>query len=74
MDSSGTSLCLPLTFQQEGCPHYREGLGAFLGGGEEEVSETLKQVRDMRKGMLVKRKYAYHELRKPADSYSFMFS
>ncbi len=32
LDSSGTSLCLPLTFQQEECPHYREGLGASGGG------------------------------------------
>lgn len=27
----GTSLCLPLTFQQEECPHYTEGLGASCG-------------------------------------------
>lgn len=27
----GTALCLPLTFQQEECPHYGEGLGASWG-------------------------------------------
>lgn len=71
LDSSGTSLCLPLTFQQEGCPHYREGLGASGGwwGGSESASSTLKQGRDVRKrmGMLVKRTDANHELRKEAD-------
>lgn len=31
LESSGTSLCLPLTFQQEECPHYRERLGVPWG-------------------------------------------
>lgn len=78
LDSSGTSLCLPLTFQQEGCPHYMEGLGASGGwwGGSESMSWTLKQGMDMRKlmGMLLQRIYAHHELRKEADSCSFISS
>lgn len=36
----GTSLCLPLTFQQEECPHYREGLGASWGLQEEVGART----------------------------------
>lgn len=27
LDSSGTFLCLPLTFEREECPHYNTGLG-----------------------------------------------
>lgn len=38
LDSSGTSLCLPLTFQQEECPHYRERLGASGRGWSAEVT------------------------------------
>lgn len=39
LDSSGTALWLPLTFQQEGCPHYRSrGLRGSWGAGEEQVS------------------------------------
>lgn len=39
LDSSGTALWLPLTFQQEGCPHYRSrGLKGSWGAGEEQVS------------------------------------
>lgn len=34
LDSSGSALWLPLTFQQEGCPHYRSrGLGGTWGVG-----------------------------------------
>lgn len=68
LDSSGTSLCLPLTFQQEECPHYREGLGASGGEdieGSESTSWTPKQGSDMRTrmGILVKRINAYREQR-----------
>lgn len=67
-DSSGTSLCLPLTFQQEECPHYREGLGASGGedvGGRESTSWTAKQGSNMRTrmGILVKSMNVYREQR-----------
>lgn len=46
LDSSGTALWLPLTFQQEGCPHYRSrGLGGGPGGWSQRRSQTLKQGR-----------------------------
>lgn len=33
LESSGTLLCLPLTFQRERCPHYWEKTGGFWGVG-----------------------------------------
>lgn len=76
LDSSGNSLCLPLTFQKEECPHYREGLRAF-GGMKEEVRAWAghKQGRDMRTrmGMLVKSINTFNELREEAhDSCSYI--
>lgn len=49
LESSGTSLCLPLTFQQERCPHYWERLeasgGGRGGGGVEGVRAEAGQQR-----------------------------
>lgn len=45
LESSGTLLCLPLTFQQERCPHYWEKTGGVWGGRQEVKAPAGQQRR-----------------------------
>lgn len=78
LDSSGTALCLPLTFQQEGCPHYWGGLGGFwvgwgVGGGSKLDSETRKEGCEEEDGNSTTT-CARDELKEEADLCSFVLS